>query len=107
MGEERGSGSKARRKQLLAGLLQRATPAEQAFPRQLILGELRQGALEGVIIEAMAQASGQPVDAVRRAVMLSGAPAEVAAAAMQEGTAGLARFSLQLFRPLEPFFSLE
>lgn len=105
MSEQIGSGSTAIRKQLLAGLLQRATSAEQAFLRQLILGELRQGALEGVMVDAIAHATGQPVDAVRKAVMVSGDPADVAAAALQEGRAGLARFSLQLFRPLKPMLA--
>ena len=64
MSELTGSGSQARRQQRLARLLQRATPAEQAFLHQLLLGELRQGALEGVMIDAIAQASDQPVDAI-------------------------------------------
>ena len=105
MSEQTGSGSQSRRKQLLVGLLRRATSAEQAFLRRLILGELRQGALEGVMIDAIAHASSQPLHAVRKAVMLSGDPAQVAAVAMQDGRAGLARFSLQLFRPLKPMLA--
>ncbi len=103
--EARGRGSQRQREELLGRLLGRATAQEQLFLRQLLLGALRQGALEGVMVEAVARAAGQPVEAVRRAVMVSGDPAEVATAAIQEGWSGLQRFSLQLFRPLKPMLA--
>jgi DNA ligase-1 len=85
--------------------MQRASREEQVFLQRLLLGELRQGALEGVMVEAIAKAAEQPIDAVRRAVMLSGEPAAVAAAALLQGQVGLAGFSLQLFRPVKPMLA--
>ncbi|MGB8361662.1 MAG: ATP-dependent DNA ligase, partial [Acidimicrobiia bacterium] len=67
-----GPGSKARRESVLADLLARATPGEQAFLRGLILRNLRQGALEGVMAEAVAEAVGASPQRVRRAAMLEG-----------------------------------
>ncbi|NIL97222.1 MAG: ATP-dependent DNA ligase, partial [Planctomycetales bacterium] len=64
-----------------------------------LLGELRQGALEGLLIEAIALAADIPTAAIRRAVMLAGNAAAVARAALTEGAAGLARFRLQIYGP--------
>ena len=75
-----GAGAQARRKTLLVELLQRADGPSQDFLFRLILGELRQGALEGLMTEAVARATGQPLAAVRRAVMLGGDTAAVAEA---------------------------
>ena len=72
---------------------------------RLLLGELRQGALEGLMIEAIAKASALPVDDVRRAVMMAGDTGTVAKAALGEGQAGLARFAIQLFRPIKPMLA--
>ncbi len=105
MSEQKGRGSQAARLELLAGLLRQATREEQDYLTRLMLGELRQGALEGVMIEAIGKAADLPIDRVRRAVMLTGSPAEVAAAALKEGRTGLQRFSLQLFRPLQPMLA--
>ena len=101
----RGAGSQGQRAQLLANLLRRASTVEQAFLVRLILGELRQGALEGLMIDAIAKAADLPLDAVRRAVMLAGDPAAVAQRALSEGRAGLAQFSLALFRPVKPMLA--
>src|SRR5690606_14935188 len=68
-------------------------------------GELRQGALEGVMVDAIAKAGGVPVSDVRRAVMLAGNPAAVAAAALTEGSTGLAAFRLALMQPLQPMLA--
>jgi len=100
-----GKCSKARRRQLLVDLWQRATPDEAGFLHRLFLGELRQGALEGLIVEAIADAAGVPAPAVRRATMLAGSPAPVAAAALSEGAAGLVRFRLTLMQPLQPMLA--
>ena len=100
-----GSGSAAQRRQLLGELLARATPAEQEFLLRLLFGELRQGALEGVMLEAVAQAAALPAPEVRRAAMLAGSLAEVAYAALTQGAAGLRSFSLTLFRPLLPMLA--
>jgi DNA ligase-1 len=100
-----GSGSTERRRRLLGGLLARATSDEQRFLGGLIMGELRQGALEGVVTDAVARAAEIPPGRVRRAVMLAGDLPAVAAAALAEGEAGLARFSVQLFRPVLPMLA--
>jgi DNA ligase-1 len=102
---EAGAGSGERRNALLAGMLARATAAEQEFLVRLCLGELRQGALEGVVIEAVARAFQAPPEAVRRAAMLAGALPPVAAALRAEGPAGLARFELRLFQPVQPMLA--
>ena len=86
-------------------LLARATREEQDFLVRLIYGELRQGALAGLMAEALAAAAELPADEVRRALMLAGELPAVARAVLTEGRAGLARFRLQLFRPLQPMLA--
>ncbi|UCF21188.1 MAG: ATP-dependent DNA ligase [Gemmatimonadota bacterium] len=103
--ELRGTGSTRERGALLSGLLAQATREEQGFLARLILGELRQGALEGVMVEAIARAAQVPASEVRRALMLSGDLSEVAQAALSAGSTGLRRFSIQLFRPLQPMLA--
>ena len=100
-----GKGSGFERKRLLSDLFGLATPAEQEFLARLVLGELRQGALEGVMVDAIAKAAGLPARDVRRAVMLSGDPASVAEAAITEGMAGLQAFRLALMQPLQPMLA--
>jgi DNA ligase-1 len=101
-----GSGSTARRVQLLAALFVKATAAEQDFLLRLLFGELRQGALAGLLSEAIARAAELPADRVRRAVMLAGSLPPVAAAVLTQGLAGLSRFHLEVFRPLQPMLAL-
>jgi ATP-dependent DNA ligase I len=96
-----GVGSQGERARLRDELLGRATAPEQAFLRMLLVGELRQGALEGIVVEAVARAAGAAPAGVRRATMLSGDLGAVAEKAMKEGDAGLAGFSLTLFQPLQ------
>ena len=101
----RGSGAAGRRTQLLRELLSRATAAEQAFLLRLLTGELRQGALAGIMVEAIAAAAHLPVARVRRAAMYAGTLATVAHAALQQGDAGLERFQLELFSPVSPMLA--
>jgi DNA ligase-1 len=101
----KGRGADGQRRELLRGLLARATAPEQRFLTALLFGEIRQGALEGVMVEALARASGAPADDVRRAVMLAGGIARVARSVLQEGPAGLARYTIQLFRPVQPMLA--
>ncbi len=101
----RGSGAQQRRRDELGGLFQRATADERDFLARLVLGEIRQGALEGVIIEGIADAVEIPVDDIRRAVMLASDPAPVAEAAMAEGSAGLDRFRLSPMSPVRPMLA--
>jgi DNA ligase-1 len=100
-----GPGSVARRAELVSTLFRRATEPEQTLLRGLLTGELRQGALEGVMLDAVARASGLPTADVRRAVMLRGAVGPVAAAALAGGAAGLAEFRLQVGRPVQPMLA--
>jgi DNA ligase-1 len=100
-----GAGSAAERQRLLGALLSRATEDEREILARLVLGELRQGALEGLMAEALASASEVPAAEVRRALMLSGDLTAVARAALAEGRAGLARFHLTMFRPLQPMLA--
>jgi DNA ligase-1 len=100
-----GKGSQALRAQLLGDLFAAATPAEQTFLRRLLSGELRQGALAGVMSEAVAKAAGIPAAQIRRAAMLAGELPGVAVAALSEGAAGLSRFTLTVGRPVGPMLA--
>ena len=97
----KGGGSRRRRNELLVALFARATESEQLFLKKLLIGELRQGALQGVMIEALADAADVPPAAVRRAVMVSGDLAEVGTTLLAEGEQALASFRLQLGTPLQ------
>jgi DNA ligase-1 len=101
----RGGGSAKRRGAALSDLLTRATAEERTFLLRLLLGELRQGALAGVMIDAIAATSRISVAGVRRAAMYAGALGEVALTAVTEGTAGLARYQLALFSPVAPMLA--
>jgi DNA ligase-1 len=100
-----GRGSQARRRGELAGLYEHATEPEQRFLTRLLLGELRQGALEGVMAEAVAKAAGIPAAEVRRALMLAGDLGEIAVVAIADGPEGLARVRLTLFQPVQPMLA--
>jgi DNA ligase 1 len=105
IGAQSGTGSQGRRQQMLLELFGRATSEEQAFLRRVITGELRQGALIGVMTDAIAVASGVPLAEVRRAAMVSGSLPAVAAAALTSGEAGLSRFQLRVGRPIGPMLA--
>lgn len=105
IGVTAGKGSQARRAELLNGLFAAATDVEQAFLRRLLGGELRQGALIGVMADAVAAASGVPATAVRRAAMLSGDLPSVAAAALSDGQAALEQFTLRVGTPVGPMLA--
>lgn len=101
----RGPRSAGERQRLLRELLGRATAREQDFLLALLAGEVRQGALEGIMLEAVARAADVPAGRIRRAVMLAGDLSEVAAAALVAGDAGLADFAIQVFRPVQPMLA--
>src|SRR2546428_2398542 len=100
-----GSCSSAARVQVLRALLGRATREERDFLVRLMFGELRQGALEGVLMEAVARASGVAAARIRRAAMLAGDLAVVASAALAGGEHALSRFILQPFQPVQPMLA--
>ncbi|TYK52931.1 ATP-dependent DNA ligase [Actinomadura decatromicini] len=105
IGAVAGAGSVARRRELVAALFGRATRPEQDFLIRLLAGELRQGALDGVMAEAIAAAAGVPSAEVRRAVMLRGSLGPVATAALADGVAGLRGFALEVGRPIKPMLA--
>ncbi len=100
-----GSGSGARRRDLLEGLLGRATADEADFIRRLLTGELRQGALAGLMVDAIAKAAAVPAEVARRAFMLSGDLTRTAQVAMTDGEEGLRAVGLELFRPVLPMLA--
>ena len=101
----KGKGAAEQRAALLRELFQRATADEQDFLLRLIVGELRQGALEGIMVEAVAAAAALPAADVRRAVAFAGAIAPVAAAALSGGATALAQFSVRLMQPVLPMLA--
>jgi DNA ligase 1 len=100
-----GSGSAARRKELLGELLSRATADEADFVKRLFTGELRQGALAGVMVEAIAKASGVSGELARRALMLSGDLTRTAEIAIADGEAGLREVGFRIFQPILPMLA--
>ncbi|MCV7155446.1 ATP-dependent DNA ligase [Mycolicibacterium pyrenivorans] len=105
IGAVSGKGSQARRAELLAGLFAAATDIEQAFLRRLLAGELRQGALIGVMADAVGRAADIPAAVVRRAAMLGGELPAVAAAALTGGASALEQFTLRVGRPVGPMLA--
>jgi DNA ligase-1 len=100
-----GKGSAETRQRLLRELLVRLTEEEQRFLGGLIVGELRQGALEGLVLEAIARAAGRPPAEVRRALMMAGDLPAVARAALAGGDAGLSALAVQIFQPVLPMLA--
>jgi DNA ligase 1 len=100
-----GKGSAKLRESTLRALFERATKDEQEFLFRLLTGEVRQGALAGVMIEAVARAAGIEAPRVRRATMLAGDLGVVARIALTDGAAGLDQFAIQLFRPIQPMLA--
>jgi len=100
-----GPGSARERNRLLTGLLERTTAPEQSFIRRLLVGELRQGALEGLMTDAIAKAAEVPLAAVRRAAMLTGDLARTADLARRQGEQGLTAVGLKVGRPVLPMLA--
>lgn len=100
-----GPGTQAARASALAALMARATASEQRYLASLLTGEVRQGALDGVILDAIALASGASPAAVRRAAMLAGGTPAVALAALTGGPDALSAFSLAVGTPVRPMLA--
>jgi DNA ligase 1 len=100
-----GSGSAARRKQILGELLRRATQQEADFVKRLFTGGLRQGALAGLMVDAVAKAAGVSGSIVRRALMLSGDLTRTADIAITKGEEGLREVGFEIFRPILPMLA--
>jgi DNA ligase 1 len=100
-----GSGSGAQRANTLRNLFGRATAQEQLFLLRLLAGDLRQGALAGVMIDAIAKAAEVPLADVRRAAMYESNLGVIARAAREGGAAGLTRFQLEIMAPVDPMLA--
>jgi DNA ligase-1 len=100
-----GPGSNRARAELLTGFLTRATEPEHDFVRRILIGDLRQGALQGVVTEAVALAAGVKSAALRRAVMLQGDLGRAARIALTQGESGLAAVTLEVGRPIHPMLA--
>jgi len=100
-----GAGSAAERQRILGELLARTTDAEADFVKRLFTGELRQGALAGLMIDAVAKAAAVPGQLARRALMLSGDLTRTAELAVTQGEEGLRAVRLELFRPVLPMLA--
>ena len=101
----RGAGSAQRRARALRELFARATAAEQRFLLHLLAGELRQGALGGVMLDAIAAAADIPAAQVRRAAMYAKHLGAVASVALLQGADALGAFQLELFSPVSPMLA--
>jgi DNA ligase-1 len=101
----RGKNSGVERSRLLGDLFSRATAEEQHFLSALMIGEVRQGALEGMMVDAVAKAANLPANDVRRAVMMAGDLGAVAQTILRDGNAGLLQYQLELFRPVQPMLA--
>ena len=100
-----GAGSTERRARALHGLLERTDEGGRRLMFELLTGEVRQGALEGLVVEAIARAASLPPAEVRQAAMFAGGVGELARAALEDGAAGLGRFSLRLLSPVAPMLA--
>lgn len=100
-----GPGSAGRRADVLARLMAAATAQEREFLASLLLGEMRQGALRAVVLEALARALAVDAEALRRAVMFAGSLAAVIDAVRADGSDGLARFEVTPLIPVEPMLA--
>lgn len=105
VGSIAGAGSVARRAQVLREVLSRATEQEMRFIEQVLVGDVRQGALAGVISDAVATAAGVKKPVMRRATMLRGDLAATAAIALSEGQSGLEAITVDVLRPIEPMLA--
>ncbi|WP_338703058.1 ATP-dependent DNA ligase [Streptomyces sp. Q6] len=105
LGDVAGAGSQAERARLVGELMGAATQDEQRFLIGLVTGEVRQGALDAVAIEGLAQATGAPPAGVRRAVMLAGGIQPVAQALLGRGPQALEEFRLTVGRPVQPMLA--
>lgn len=105
LSELSGRGSVSQRDELLRDSFRRLTSDEADFVARLLVGELRQGALEALVVEALGSATGISSSVLRRAMLFAGDATEVAARALESGEASLRELSIELFRPLRPMLA--
>ncbi|HEX2895332.1 MAG TPA: ATP-dependent DNA ligase [Marmoricola sp.] len=100
-----GTGSGSARRGAVEALFGRLTADEQRYLRSLVTGEVRQGALDSVVLDAIAEAAGVPAASVRRAAMFSALTGPIAVAALIGGETALAAFDLEVGRPIRPILA--
>jgi DNA ligase 1 len=100
-----GPGSEARRAAIISELGAGLTAAEAAFVGALLTGELRQGALAGLMTDAVAAATDVLLALVRRAAMLSGDLPETARLALLDGAAALEQVRLTVGVAVQPMLA--
>jgi DNA ligase-1 len=105
LGDAKGRGSADQKRAQWQSLMARATGEEQQFLKELVLGGLRQGALEGLMFDALAKASGVSADRIRRAAMMAGDTGLVARSLWESGKAALDVWSIKLFQPVHPMLA--
>ncbi|MHA1595375.1 MAG: ATP-dependent DNA ligase [Candidatus Baldrarchaeia archaeon] len=103
--EVKGEGSKRKKELLLRGLLEKCEPLEAKYIVKILLGEMRHGASEGIVEEALALLSNAPIELVKRAHMLTGDIGEVAEIAVKGGIRALKEVKMRLFHPIEPMLA--
>jgi DNA ligase-1 len=101
----KGRGSEQQKREQLRALFARATASEQQFLKDLLLGGLRQGALEGLMLDALAKTTGVNIERIRRAAMMAGNTALVARTLLESGEQALDAYSIQLFQPVQPMLA--
>jgi DNA ligase-1 len=105
LAELSGKGSAGARARLLEELFAKLDDAERDFVARLALGELRQGALEAVVVDALGQATTISPGVLRRAMLFTGDATEVAVLALNGGEPALLALGIELFRPLRPMLA--
>ncbi len=103
--EVSGKGSRKRKESLVESLLSQASPIEAEYLVRIMFGEMRIGVVEGVMLEAIAEAAGVDLELVRRSYMLLGDLGEIALTAIKNGEEGLRRIGVQLFKPIKPMLA--
>src|SRR6202167_316477 len=105
LSDAKGRGSAQQKRAQLESLFALTTEEEQQFLKELLLGGLRQGALEGLMFEALAKASGVSLGRIRRAAMMAGDTARVARSLLESGEASLETWTIHLFQPVQPMLA--
>lgn len=105
MAAQRGRGARKAREEILAKLLERASPSEAKFLAKCIIGDMRHGVNEGILLDTVARAAGVPLDTVRRAAMLLGDVGEVVRRGFDEGADALSTVAPRLFHPIKPMLA--
>lgn len=100
--EASGPGARREKQARLAALVARASDLERDVLARILGGEMRMGVSDGLVLEAIAEATGAEPAAVRRTVLFLGDLSAVAALALGEGAPALGAVRPRPFVPLSP-----